>query len=319
MPNPLITPSTEWHTSSKEPSANSIFAKYSPFWHLWTPENHEVIFSDEDTFHAGMTIFAIAAACSQNVRIVTFELMTNHIHVTLSGSEDAVRSFFRLFREFLDRYLKRQGKCIDLQSFDCKLRKLTTIDDLRNVIAYNNRNGFLVNSMETPFSYPWGANAFYFNRHAVERFRESSSVITKRERTLYVGSRQARKLDIEMTMLDGHVCPLSFCDIGLWEHLFLNAHQYLSRITRNIEAQKEIADEIGDQVFYTDNELFSVVSRISNEKYGVRQPSQLASSAKIDIATIMKSGYHATNKQIQRVLGLDAKIIDNLFPRLANY
>ena len=69
------------------PPAEAIFSNYAPFGHLWTPENHEVILSDEGTFHAGMNIFAIAVVCSPDVRIVTFELMSNHLHVTLSSRD----------------------------------------------------------------------------------------------------------------------------------------------------------------------------------------------------------------------------------------
>ena len=297
------------------PPAEAIFSNYAPFWHLWTPENHEVIFSDGETFHAGMNIFAIAAICSPAVRIVTFELMSNHLHVTLSGEEEAARAFFLLFREFLARYLRRQGRSIDFQSFECSLRGLTTLDDLRNVIAYNNRNGFLVNPDETPFSYPWGANSYYFNRHAAERFRESVDFLTKRDRSLFVASRLTKKMDTRMTLVDGHICPLSYCDIGLWERLFWDAHQYLYRITKNVEALKAIAEEIGETVFYSDDELFSAVCQISKGQYGIPLPSQLPASAKIEVAKIMKSGYHANNKQIRRMLKLDAKVVDNLFSR----
>ena len=296
------------------PPAEAIFSNYAPFWHLWTPENHEIIFGDEEMFRAGMNIFAIAAVCCPNVRIVTFELMSNHLHVTLSGTEDAVRAFFLMFREFLARYLRRQGRSVDLHAFECSLRELTTLDDLRNVIAYNNRNGFLVNTAETPFSYPWGANSYYFNRHAALRFRESGRNMTSRERRQYVQSRVAEKMSGQLTLLDGHICPLSFCDIGMWERLFWNAHQYLSRISRNVEAMKAIAEEFGDRVFYTDNELYDTVCRISRERYGILQPSQLAVSAKMEVAKVMKSGYHANNKQIQRMLKLDAGLVNQLFP-----
>ena len=296
------------------PPAEAIFSNYAPFWHLWTPENHEVIFSDEETFHAGMNIFAIAAICSPDVKIVTFELMSNHLHITLSGTEEAARAFFLLFRDFLARYLRRQGRSIDFQSFECSLRRLTTLDDLRNVIAYNNRNGFLVNPDETPFSYPWGANSYYFNRHAAERFRESGRNMTSRERRQYVQSRVAEKMSGQLTLLDGHICPLQYCDIELWGRLFRDAHQYLYRITKNVEALKAIAEEIGDQVFYTDNELYDTVCRISRERYGILQPSQLAVSAKMEVAKVMKSGYHANNKQIQRMLKLDADLVNRLFP-----
>ncbi len=72
------------------------------FYHLWTPDNHQILFTCEADFKMAMNIIA------------------------LSG-------------------------------FECRLRVLETAVDVRNVLSYNNRNGFLVSPDETPFSYRWGA------------------------------------------------------------------------------------------------------------------------------------------------------------------
>jgi len=225
---------------------NSLFNSFAPFWHLWTPENHEIVFPDEKSFRAGMGLVGICARQSKDVQVVTFELMSNHVHFVLSGTEEAAKEFFQMFRDHLSRFFKRQGEARNLKGFDCSLRQVETLDDLRNVIAYTNRNGFLVNPAETPFNYPWGANGYYFNRHAKMRFRESTKTMTFKERRDLAQSRQAESVNEGLTMVDGCLCPLTYCKIELWEGLFWDAHQYVSRVFKNIEAQKKIAEEVGE-------------------------------------------------------------------------
>jgi len=291
-----------------------LFDSFSPFWHLWTSENNEIIFTDEEAFRAGMDIMGICARICPSVRVVTFELMSNHIHITFSGPECHIITFFKLFRDILFRYLKKKGTDLNQKAFVENHRQITTLEDLRNVIAYNNRNGFLVDKSETPFTYPWGANSYYFNRHAWARFLECSSPMAYTHRHKLTRSSVAEKISEPLMMLDGCVCPLSFCDIDLWSRLFFDAHQYLAKIAKNVELQKAIAEEIEEQVYYTDDELFSAVCRISDEKYGITSPKLLPKNAKIELAKTMRNGYNASGKQIQRMLQLDAAVVGALFP-----
>ena len=47
-----------------------------------------------DEFRIGMGIMAVAAKCFQDVRIITFELMTNHLHIMAAGDELRLRQMF---------------------------------------------------------------------------------------------------------------------------------------------------------------------------------------------------------------------------------
>ena len=136
------------------------------FWHLWTPENHQVLFTSEQDFKIGMNLIAISALLHPTVRVLTFELMSNHVHMTLSGTETAVHDLFNTFKKYLARHFEHQYYYVDLSNFVCSLRELRSVAEVRDVISYNNRNGFLVNPDTTPFSYRWGANRFFFNPDA---------------------------------------------------------------------------------------------------------------------------------------------------------
>ena len=77
----------------------SIFDEFAPFWHLWTPENHEIIFPDDDYFKAGMDIMGICARLLPGAQVITFALMSNHVHIAFSGDEQSVIEFFKLGAE----------------------------------------------------------------------------------------------------------------------------------------------------------------------------------------------------------------------------
>lgn len=283
------------------------------FWHLWTPENHQVIFTGENDFKMGMNLIAIAALLHPDIRILTFELMSNHAHLTVYGPEDSIRSFFNTFKKFLRRWLERSNHYVDLSGFNCSLRQLNSPAEVRDVISYNNRNGFLVNPDTTPFSYRWGANRFFFNPDAVARFEKEAVKMTLRQRREIVHGRAADKID-SLMLLDGYACPLCFCDVKLAEKFYKNASNYLYGISRNIESSQRIAEECGERVFYSDDELFRIVCTLADKESKNTAPGLLPKDTKVEIARMLRFNYNADKKKIARMLKLDMGVLDSIFP-----
>lgn len=48
--------------------------------------------------------------------------------------------------------------------------------------------------------------------------------------------------------------------------------------------------------------------------HNVRNPSQLGSKERIEMARKMRQEYNASNRQIKNILKLDSSIVDALFP-----
>lgn len=290
-----------------------VFAESGTCWHLCTPEDYKIIFTCDEEFKVGMDIIGICARLFPQVRMFTFELMSNHLHMFLAGREEDIRSLFALIKKLFGRQLAVWGRPDSLSGFDCKLRVVETLDDGRNVLAYDNRNGFLVNPATSPFSYPWGANRYYYNVDAKERYR-----LIRRKMPVWrirqsVRGGFADKIE-PLHMLDGYACPMDFCDIEGGERLFRNARHYFFSVSRNIESQKKIAAEVGERIFYTDDELFAAVSTYCKNRYDCGAPTQLPAQAKQEVAQMMHFDYNAGNIQIQRILRLDAQIVNALFP-----
>ena len=141
--------------SHKEDRCTQCFNKMKPCYHLWTPENFEIIFRNDAEFNVGMGIMAIAAKCFPDVKIMTFELMTNHLHIMAAGEESRLRKMFEQIKKHLVRMADDAGRTMNWDAFRPGIRTLASLSDARNVLIYDNRNGFLVNNCYTPFSYPW--------------------------------------------------------------------------------------------------------------------------------------------------------------------
>ena len=314
--------------STKEHFCESAFRELGECFHLWTPENFEIIFTCEEDFKAGMSIMGICAKLFPDVTILTFELMSNHLHITAAGKLARLLAMFETIKEMLKRMFKSKGRTIDWEKFVAGYRRLETLTDARNVIVYNNRNGYAVRPDCTPFTYPWGANRYYFNPDACKLATNCSSPVHIREIRIISHARFADGVK-GLLKYEGYVLPLSFCDIRAGERLFRDPAHYFSKISRSIEADAKIAKEIGESIFYTDDDLYSAVCRICREGYSTKfseasgqnakqfrsgiTPAQLPAQAKLEVARTMRFEYNASDKQIQRILKLDQQTVTSLF------
>ncbi|MBO4670261.1 MAG: hypothetical protein J5640_00240 [Bacteroidales bacterium] len=195
-----------------------------------------------------------------------------------------------------------------MKKLECKYRAIMTLPEARNVVVYNNRNGFIVHPEFSPFSYPWGANSFYFSPMAMKYYEKCKRPFTVRERRSILHSHLADVVDNVMA-LDGFAAPPSFCALALGEGLFRDASHYFNMISRSIEGQKDIAKTIGESIFYTDDELYRIISASCKERFGQSSPSLIPGEAKIEMAKVLRFDYNASDKQICRMLRISPSVL----------
>lgn len=308
-----------------ESVCEAAFSRGGPYWHLYTDgDGMPIFFADPVDFVFGITLLGMSAAEIPRCRIVTFTLMSNHIHVILAGSEADVRAFFSLFRARLQRYLARKKRFWPSERFEASLFRIPDLRALRSEIIYVNRNGYVVSPDCTPFSYWWSAGVYFFNPMAGLLPTASFAELPLRERREMCHSREADLPDHYRVLLclplpaDRKVGPVlaapSFCALGEAESFFRDAHQYFRLLGRDQEAQAEVARRLGDKVFLTDDELFGAVCALCAKEYDVSNPVLVPADRKLDLARKMHFDYNASNKQIQRMLRLSPAIVEDLFP-----
>lgn len=285
----------------------------APLFHICSDENHpDFLFNDSD-FKAAMNILAMSVALFEDIELYAFVLMSNHIHLLVGGSRDIVDAFFKLFVKTLSKYYRAEGKAEPVADLKANFHLVSDREYLLNVIVYIHRNPCVIDRSSSPYTYRWGSGRYYFNPEAVQRYNACRRPVTLCQRQQYSHS---RKFDgvVSLFEMDNHISPLSFCLISECEDMFGSASRYLFMLTRNIESTKSIAAEIGEQVSYSDYELYSIVRKLSSTECGTDDLNCLSPSQKLSLAKKLHYEYNSSNKQISRLLKLDITITDNLFP-----
>ena len=207
------------------------FQKDYPFWHLYTDGHKaDIIFSDKEDFKSGMNLLGVCCLRSPEVKVYTFVLMNNHLHMILSGASSKVIELFDMFRLMLQRHFARSGRVVNLKDFKCQLIRIDSLQSLRNEIVYVNRNGFIVRPDCTPFSYPWGAGASFFNPFSKLLPSVPYDSLKVKEKREICRSNNIDLPSAKAMVYDGVILPSSFCNISEAESFYRSAHQYFHHI-----------------------------------------------------------------------------------------
>jgi len=271
----------------------------------------EIICETEEDYKFTVTVIAIVSALT-GVRILTFQVMSNHIHIIVEAPKPMCEDFFAEVKRRLRRYRNSNGRFASFENFEASYLTIDDLQSLRIEIAYSNRNGYLVNPSYTPFSYPWGGGYLYFNPPAFATDARPFGDLTRDDKQKLCRSR-IPDLPAGYMVKNGLILPQSFCAIKYGEGFFRDAHQYFSLVSKNYEAYSKIAKKLGDEVFLTDDEMFAALAILAKKKYGDGRVTLLPNNSKIELAKILRSDYNASDGQIQRMLRLDRALVSDLF------
>ena len=294
------------------------FYELGPVWHLCTPgENQCTIFRTREEYIYGMNLVASAAIIfHKEIKILTFQIMSNHFHFILACKEKILKEFFNYIYKKLHRYLAGIGRESDTKGLKYSIYNINNLKYLQTVITYVNRNGYLTDSNSTPFSYEWGASSYFFNHfNDIILTKKLSSIPKIQQKAIF----RSRTFKVEKEYLfipqKGYVSPASICYIHLAESFYTDSHHYFHLISRQVENYSHIAKELGDTIIYTDNEIYSAIVSLSIKKYDTKNITLLGKTEKMELAKELHYNYNASNKQIKRILKLDNSILEAMFPQ----
>ncbi len=296
------------------------FSEGGPYWHLCTPgEFQSVILKEREDYVFVMNLVAWCVAHYEGaIKIYTFQLMSNHFHFVLSGEYSIVCDFFALLKKRLSRYLASRNSSADIRKLEGNIFEVRDLQYMRTVIAYVNRNGYLVDRDSTPYNYQWGANRFFFAPAVEYETRTYLSSVPKRKLGAIFSTHEIQFPETYY-FTGNYVSPYSYCSISAAEQFYRNAHDYFHFVSRRVESFSVIAKELGDSVAYTDEEIYAAAVSISMGNYNMKSPKLLGVSEKIQLAKDLKYKFNVSLKQLRRILGLDEKLLNELFPVPAGF
>lgn len=290
----------------REKECEIAFLNNGPFWHVFSPgKETPVLFVEDDDYVYAMNVVCLAKISFPNVYVVAFEIMDNHFHFLLSGTESDIDGFCKLIIKKLSRYFPLP------KAFCFKRKLIETLQSFRNNVIYIHRNGYVINPTETPFSYQWGTGPYYFCNFPFES-RPAKEVFTDERRKMFKG--RAPEIPKDWEIFNGYVMPSSYCSIKYGMALFRDAHHYFSSLFKNVESLVELAEEFDDGEYLTDPELMKVVSGAIRSRYNVLRIKDLTRAQKLELAKMLHFDYKSSNGQVRRVLNLSPYEVNSLFP-----
>lgn len=292
-----------------------LFASHKPYWHLCTNgKEAPIIFSSDEEYALGLNILAAAACLVPEVTILTFVLMSNHIHLILFGPREKCIELFNLFKAKLSRNMR--DKALNWNTFQASIKPIDDLDYLKTSIIYVNRNAYLADLNYNPFSYPWGAGREMFNfKSNITTTKFDDLTLSKKREYLHT-----RDFCENMCKLrfNGNLVEIdSFCRTDIAQSYFNNSRNYTIFLFKKVEMLTRIALEFKDEVVVTDNELSRIAFITAKEKYQIDKLYLLTAEQKIEVAIELKKKYNATKSQLRRLLNLTREMLEKIFPDFA--
>ena len=134
-----------------ERMCEATFLSGGCWWHLYTPGNlTSLLFADDDDYRFAMNLTARCIAEFPALKVVAFEIMSNHLHIVLCGDKNIINEFFTLYRKRLKRYLSKKVQGRLSNQFQMSLKPINDLKALREAIVYVNRNGYVVRPLLFP-------------------------------------------------------------------------------------------------------------------------------------------------------------------------
>ena len=259
--------------------------------------------------------YVFLCALSKNVIIVTYVVVSNHLHVIMLAEDDIhakdygseVRRRYAMWfsRKHHERILYHDN-CVDV-------RLLDTYWYIRNAIAYVFRNA--LDNGESIDTYPWSGYRAVFCGGKSRVWTRPVSSLTKRERESLFHTNEDISSCTWQINENGYLEPVSACDWQYAEAMFNNSQAFLLKIIGEVnvsQMQQELVD--GPRVRMLDSEFFKMISSVS-ERWFSKPVSQLSITEKMRLIPYVSRTSNTSIPQLARGFGLEREKIAEIISR----
>lgn len=271
-------------------------------FHLVTTDHlsDNVLFRDDADFRAAMNFIAITSFVL-NVPVLSFILMSNHVHFVLACSNDQSIAFINHFKMLYSFYYrKKYGIGEFLRKHPVDIRELSIKDEsLQRGIAYVQMNCVAANITPHPSLYPWGTGASFFN--LTKPYTTYLSSYSERQKRALFHS-HVRLPDEYVIGNEGFILPQSYVAVTFVEKLYQNPKRYTwflnSSSKSKLHLEKNAAPSFRDQV------LISAVQDLSMSLFRAQSIKSLSADNLAELIRQIQRRFSADANQISRVINL---------------
>lgn len=277
------------------------------YYHLCTDGKRCIICHEEAEFAHAVNVISLLDQ-KFPVKVHSYEVMRSHVHLLLSGRGTDCVDAFDYLKYRLSRKLKEDGHEPLPKDYDFKLIPIEDAVQMRRNIVYLARNAFEVQAV-LPGGYLWGASMIFYSQVPALFETVRAGDLSSRRLWEIFGTRIPIPKDRLIHLPTKMVLPQSFVDTRVFYRFFPTAHQYLTALVKDFEGFVMVADQLGESVSFTSEEVEMIVNQTLKTDYGDVSADQLTTDERFRLATALQKKYRLSVDQLATALHLPAKLM----------
>ncbi len=286
--------------------------------YLLTTEHLEdgLWFWEEEDFRVAMNYVAIQAASCPEVEVLSFELLSNHVHFVLQGTRQAARNFVVQFKHrYAMYYQKKYGVSHFLRRNKLDIREIPYNDEApERAIAYVQMNCVAANICAHPSQYPWGTGSTFFAEGSQTGARIGDLSARARHRLLHS---TCDTIPAHWIMGGGgFILPSSYVNVKGVESLFRTPKRMNFFLVNSSKAKKRIETSEAAMPAFRDQTILAALPDLCRSLFQRESFRQLHQEERIELARQIRFRFSADANQIARVCGLSyaeaAQLLDTI-------
>ena len=281
------------------------------FWFVTTDHlTKKIWFRDEEDFKMGMNLVAVLAV-ALDVDVLSFILMSNHVHFVLCCSEAKAHQFIKEFKKRHSQYMnKKYGVKELLRRVHVQVDPVSGADEsLEWVIAYTNMNSVAAGICLAPTGYPWGTGDTFFKAKPAKGRRIGT--YSDRARVALLHSTQPMPPHL-LVGDDGYILPDSYVDVEEVQNLYHTPKRMNYFLVNSSKAKRRL-DAKDNAPNFRDQVILPAIGDLSQSLF---QKSSLEALTQDELAELLKQlryRFSSHANQLARVTGIPyQKVVDLL-------
>ena len=275
----------------------------------------ELWFRDLEDFRVGMNFVAVEAAAQPNVNILTFILMSNHVHFLMKAELQDVENFMQQYKHRYSIYVRKKwGIKKFLRRNGLDIREIPYYDEsVERAFAYVQMNCVVANICSHPCQYPWGTGDTFFSPErpmTEKRIRDLS--YRERERLLHTNCSSLPK-DWRISV-EGYILPKEYVDVQDVERILRDASRMNYFFRTSSKARKKLEADKNLPAF-RDQIILSALPDLCRSLFHKESFSELLVKEKAEFMRQIRFRFSSDVSQIARVCGVSyadaAKLMDS--------
>ena len=267
-----------------------------------------ILFRDDNDYVAAMNIVAVAAFLTA-VKVLSFVLMSNHVHFVVLADAEGAKKFINSFKSLYGFYAKRhKDVCKLLRSNEVDIRPVPFENEsIERAIAYVLMNPVAANICPHTSQYEWGCGPLFFN--TLPQRKRALGDMSARAQIRLLHSNVRLPQDYQLTD-NGYITPSSYIQVAYVERLFRTPKRFNYFLMNSSKARLRL-EELPSPSF-RDQIVDEGIKDLIRTLFRKESISELNDIEKAELLRQAQHRFNADIAQLSRITGIPYSEISRL-------